>query len=59
MRTPRGRGGRARDVWERKLALGRKDRSPAGVAAFVIGMPLRLVLRPILRPYYRSRLAPR
>lgn len=50
------RGGRARDVWERKLALGRKDRSLAGMLAFGIGMPLRAVLRPVLRPYYRRRL---
>ena len=50
------RGGRARDAWERKLALGRHDRSLAGAAAFVVGVPLRLVLRPILRPYYRHRL---
>lgn len=52
------RGGRARDVWERKLALGRKDRSLAGAVAYVIGAPLRVVLRPILRPYYRRRLTP-
>ena len=34
---PRRRGGTARDVWERKLALGSKDRSFAGAAAYVIG----------------------
>ena len=51
-----GAAGRARDVWERKLALGSKDRSFAGAAAYVIGMPLRVVLRPILRPYYRHKL---
>ena len=50
------RGGRARDVWERKLALGRKDRSIAGAAAYVIVVPLRVLLRPILRPYYRRQL---
>lgn len=50
------RGGSTRDVWERKLALGSKDRSLAGAAAWVIGMPLRVVLRPILRPYYRHKL---
>ncbi len=47
------RGGRVRDVWERKLALGRNDRSLAGAVVYVIVVPLRLVLRPILRPYYR------
>lgn len=52
------RGGRVRDVWERKLALGRKDRSLAGAAVWVIIVPLRVVLRPILRPYYRRRLTP-
>lgn len=50
------RGGWARDVWERKLALGRMDRSLAGAVAWVIGVPLRIVVRPILRPYYRRRL---
>jgi hypothetical protein len=49
------RGGRVRDVWERKLALGRKDRSAAGAAVYALVVPLRFVLRPILRPYYRSR----
>lgn len=51
------RGGRARDVWERKLALGRLDRSFAGTVAYVVGIPLRAVLRPLLRPYYRRRLS--
>ncbi len=46
------RGGRARDAWERKLALGSRDRSFAGMAAYVIGVPLRIVLR----PYFRYRL---
>jgi hypothetical protein len=50
------RGGRVRDAWERKLALGRKDRSLSGAAVYVIVVPLRLILRPILRPYYRRRL---
>lgn len=52
------RGGWARDVWERKLALGRNDRSLAGAFVYAIGVPLRVVLRPILRPYYRRRLTP-
>jgi hypothetical protein len=46
------RGGRVRDAWERKLALGRKDRSLAGAAAYAVVVPLRL----LLRPYYRRRL---
>lgn len=54
----RRRGGRVRDVWERKLALGRKDRSLAGLAIFAVVVPLRVVLRPILRPYYRRKLTP-
>ncbi len=52
------RGGRVRDVWERKLALGRKDGSLAGTAVWVMVVPLRVLLRPILRPYYRRRLTP-
>jgi hypothetical protein len=52
------RGGKLRDAWERKLALGKYDRSIAGAAAYVVGLPLRVVLRPILRPYYRRRLNP-
>ncbi len=39
------RGGRARDVFERKMALGSKDRSRAGVAAMVVGWPIRLSIR--------------
>lgn len=48
-------GGRARDVWERRMALGRKDRSAAGAVVWLIGVPARAVLRPILRPYHRRR----
>ncbi len=51
------RGGRLRDIWERKLALGRMDRSHSGTAVFAVGIPLRFVLRPILRPYFRRRLS--
>ncbi len=54
----RRRGGRVRDVWERKLALGHKDRTPAGYAVFAIVAPMRVVLRPLLRPYYRRKLRP-
>jgi hypothetical protein len=46
------RGGRVRDLWERKLALGSADRSLAGRAAWTVGVPLRV----ILRPYFRHRL---
>ncbi|WP_292828050.1 DUF6716 putative glycosyltransferase [Microbacterium sp.] len=50
------RGGRVRDAWERKLALGRKDRSLSGAAVYAAVVPLRALLRPILRPYYRRKL---
>lgn len=50
------RGGRLRDVWERRMALGSRDRSVAGAIVWAIGVPSRVVLRPILRPYYRRRL---
>lgn len=50
------RGGRLRDVWERRMALGSRDRSLAGTVVWIIGVPSRVVLRPILRPYYRRRL---
>ncbi|MEV8267893.1 DUF6716 putative glycosyltransferase [Microbacterium sp. NPDC076911] len=41
----RRRGGVIRDAWERKLALGRFDKSVAGSLAMVIGVPLRAVVR--------------
>jgi hypothetical protein len=50
------RGGRVRDVWERRLALGRRDRSVAGAIVWAVGVPARMILRPVLRPYYRRRL---
>lgn len=41
-RSPaRRRGGRLRDIWERKRVLGPLDRTFAGYAALVVGMPLR------------------
>ncbi|GAA1995545.1 hypothetical protein GCM10009739_00390 [Microbacterium ulmi] len=43
------RGGRLRDAWERKIVLGSHDRSPAGVAALVVGVPLRVGLRALNR----------
>lgn len=46
------RGGRVRDVWEQKLALGSADRSIAGRVAWMIGVPMRV----LLRPYFRYRL---
>lgn len=39
------RGGHARDVFERKMALGSKDRSVAGLAVVVVGWPARLAVR--------------
>ena len=50
------RGGRLRDVGERRMALGSRDRSVAGAIVWAIGVPSRVILRPILRPYYRRRL---
>jgi len=38
-------GGRLREAWERKIVLGRHDRTPSGFAAMTIGMPLRGVVR--------------
>ncbi|MGW9112913.1 DUF6716 putative glycosyltransferase [Microbacterium sp. NPDC055683] len=38
-------GGRARDAWERRLALGTSDRSLAGAVAYAVGVPVRTVLR--------------
>lgn len=51
------RGGRVRDVWERRLALGRRDRSLAGTLVWIVGVPARAVLGPLLRPVFRRRLA--
>lgn len=44
-RVPRTVGGRARDAWERRLALGRRDRTAGGIAAYAVGVPIRFVLR--------------
>lgn len=52
----RRRGGRIRDVWERRMALGRKDRTLAGHLVWAVGVPARWVLRPLLRPLLRHRL---
>mgnify|MGYP001113421160 FL=1 len=49
-------GGRMRDVWERRMALGRKDRSLIGALVWGVGVPAKVVLRPVLRPFYRRRL---
>ncbi|MDR6875627.1 DUF6716 putative glycosyltransferase [Microbacterium barkeri] len=38
-------GGRARDAWERRLALGDADRTVSGAVAYAIGVPIRSVLR--------------
>ncbi len=39
------RGGALRDAWERKVALGRSDTSASGAVAYVLGVPLRAVVR--------------
>ena len=38
-------GGRARDAWERRIALGSRDPSRSGVAVYAVGLPVRAVLR--------------
>lgn len=48
-RAPRRLGGRARDAWERKLALGDRDRSLSGTLAYAVGVPARRVLRAVRR----------
>ncbi|WP_261163832.1 DUF6716 putative glycosyltransferase [Microbacterium sp. Marseille-Q6965] len=47
--VPRLVGGRARDAWERKLALGDRDRSLSGALAYAVGVPVRRVLRIVRR----------
>lgn len=47
--APRAIGGRARAAWERRIALGNRDRSLAGRAVFAIGVPVRAVLRGVRR----------
>lgn len=42
-------GGRARDVFERKMVLRGKDRSAAGYAAMIVGVPARIVVRILQR----------
>ena len=39
------RGGHLRDVYERKMALGRSDRSLQGAAVMVVGWPTRVAIR--------------
>lgn len=46
-------GGRLRDVWERKRVLGPLDRTFAGHAALVVGLPLRAVVVAAQRVYRR------
>ncbi|ROP74250.1 DUF6716 putative glycosyltransferase [Curtobacterium sp. PhB115] len=45
----RSRGGVLRRAWERKNALGGADRSPLGLAALVVGAPIRSVKRLVRR----------
>lgn len=49
------RGGRARDAFERKLALGRFDRTRSGSAAIVVGLPVRFALRAARRTLNTAR----
>ena len=48
-------GGRLRQVWDRKRALGSRDRSPVGYAALVIGHPARVLERIARRGIELSR----
>ncbi|MGI6878118.1 DUF6716 putative glycosyltransferase [Microbacterium sp. gxy059] len=54
---PRAPGGRAREAWERRVALGARDETAAGRAAYAIGLPIRAVLRTWRRIRTRARLA--
>ncbi|WP_036319115.1 DUF6716 putative glycosyltransferase [Microbacterium indicum] len=54
-RVPFRLGGELRDVWERRLALGDRDRSLAGRVAYRIGVPLREVVRVYRRLATRIR----
>lgn len=47
------RGGMLRDAWERKVVLGRQDRSLPGLAAFAVGVPVRAGVR--VMQHARSR----
>lgn len=47
-------GGRARDAWERRLALGTADQTLAGSLAYAVGVPARAVVRTTRR--WRNRL---
>jgi len=49
-------GGAAREAWERRLALGSRDRSLAGLAATAVGIPARQVVRAARA--IRSRVVP-
>jgi len=42
--APRIAGGRAREAWDRRQALGRRDRSVTGRIAATVGTPIRAVL---------------
>ena len=46
---PRRRGGAIRDAWERKSVLGAMDRSVSGAVSFIVGVPVRAVVRIIQR----------
>jgi len=42
-------GGRLRRAWDRKIALGRFDRSYSGMVALAVGLPVRAVYRALRR----------
>lgn len=54
-------GGRAREAWDRKIALGTHDTSAAGTLALLVGRPLRAAVSTArrLRLRLRLRLRPR
>lgn len=43
------RGGGLREAWDRRIVLGRHDRSAAGIVALAVGVPLRLGVRGLNR----------
>ncbi|HWI31135.1 MAG TPA: DUF6716 putative glycosyltransferase [Microbacterium sp.] len=48
------RGGRLRDAWERKLAFGSRDRSLLGLVVLIVGVPMRILVRPFARLRLRA-----
>ncbi|WP_156759681.1 DUF6716 putative glycosyltransferase [Microbacterium karelineae] len=52
--APRALGGRAREAWDRRIALGNRDRAIAGRIAYLVGAPARRSLRVLRRLTSRS-----